>query len=147
MLSFATLVWNRVNCEVDFSGAARNAGVIMKDKRAALILGVSLLFAPKLVLAHHQFAATYDVKHPVLLRGTVIKIDWSNPHVHLSLDAMDERHEITRWEFEMASPNLLLMNGFKIDNPRPGDRVAVSAYPAKDGSSRGYASKVTLNRR
>ena len=78
----------------------------MKGKRAALIFGgMSLLFAPSLVLAHHQFAATYDFKHPVLLKGTVIKMDWSNPHVHLSLAAMDERHENTTWQLEMASPN------------------------------------------
>jgi hypothetical protein len=123
--------------------------MFMKNVRltAALILGATLLFAPTLGLAHHLVAANYDVKNPVLLKGTVIKMDWSNPHVHLSLAVMDERHEITRWELEMASPNLLLMNGFKVDNPRPGDHVAISAFPARDGSSRGYASKVTLSRR
>ena len=116
-------------------------------KRAAFLLVASLLFAPQPVLAHHQIATNYDVQHPVLLKGTVIKVDWSNPHVHLSLAATDENHAVTRWEFEMASPNLLLMNGFKIDNPRPGDRVTVSAYPARDGSKSGYASKVTWSRR
>jgi hypothetical protein len=118
-----------------------------KIKRAVFLLGMGLFFAPHLVLAHHQIATNYDVQHPVQLKGTVVKVDWSNPHVHLSLDATDENHAVTRWEFEMASPNLLLMNGFKIDNPRPGDRVIVSAYPARDGSSRGYANKVTWNRR
>jgi hypothetical protein len=116
-------------------------------KRAPFLLVASLLFAPQLVLAHHLIATNYDVQHPVLLKGTVIKMDWSNPHVHLSLAAKDEHNTVIRWELEMASPNLLLMNGFKIDNPRPGDWVAVSAYPARDGSSHGYASKVTRNRR
>jgi hypothetical protein len=115
-------------------------------KRAAFLLSAGLLFAP-LVLGHHLIATNYDVEHPVLLKGTVIKMDWSNPHVHMSLAAKDEHNAVTRWEFEMASPNLLIMNGFKIDNPRPGDWVAVSAYPARDGSSRGYASKVILNHR
>jgi len=30
--------------------------------------------------AHHAFAAEFDAKAPVLLRGKVTKVEWINPH-------------------------------------------------------------------
>jgi hypothetical protein len=45
----------------------------------------------------------------------------------------------------MGSPNLLLLNGWKIDTFRRGDHVVVTAYPARDGTRLGYASKVALS--
>ncbi len=36
--------------------------------------------APVVVLAHHSFAAEYDAKKPVTLKGTVAKVEWTNPH-------------------------------------------------------------------
>ena len=44
----------------------------------------------------------------------------------------------------MGSPNLQILNGWKIDTFRAGDRVVVTAYPARDGSKLGYANKVAL---
>jgi hypothetical protein len=43
----------------------------------------------------------------------------------------------------MGPPNLQIINGWKIDTYRPGDRVKVDVYPAKDGSNVGYGKKVT----
>ena len=48
------------------------------------------------------------------------------------------------WQFEMGSPNLQILNGWKIDTFRTGDHVVVTAYPARDGSKFGYANKVAL---
>ena len=33
------------------------------------------------VFAHHSFAAEFDVKQPITLKGTVTKVEWTNPHV------------------------------------------------------------------
>ena len=38
-----------------------------------------------------------------------------------------------------------IQNGWKLDTLRRGDHVAVTAYPARDGSRFGYASKVEPN--
>jgi hypothetical protein len=106
-----------------------------------LIAGVSLLFAPTAVLAHHALQAQFDTKQTITLTGTVTKMDWSNPHVRLYIELKDRSGTVT-WELYMGSPNLQMMNGMKIDTYRRGDRVSVDAYPARDGSNVGYARKI-----
>jgi len=117
----------------------------MLRSKVLLVTGFALLLAAAPAMAHHALAAVYDTRQSIMLKGTVTKIVWNNPHVHLYLQAMDKAAPDTRWDFEMGSPNLLLLNGWKIDTFRQGDRVVVTAYPARDGSRIGYASKVALN--
>jgi hypothetical protein len=114
----------------------------MRFKRAVLIVVVSLLFAPTVVLAHHALQAQFDMQRTITLTGTVKKIDWSNPHVRLYLEVTSESKTVS-WELYMASPNQQIMNGWKIDTYRRGDRVRVDACPARDGSRVGFAKKVT----
>jgi hypothetical protein len=112
--------------------------------RLLLVVGIGLLMAAAPVLAHHGLASKYDTHKPITLTGTITKISWDNPHVHLYLQAMDKGTPDAGWEFEMGSPNLQILNGWKIDTFRAGDRVVVTAYPARDGSKLGYANKVAL---
>ena len=117
--------------------------------KVLLVTGFALLLAAAPALAHHALAAVYDTRQSIMLKGTVTKIVWNNPHVHLYLQAADKAADKAAanasWDFEMGSPNLLMLNGWKIDTFRQGDRVLVTAYPARDGSRIGYASKVALS--
>jgi len=113
----------------------------MRAKRAFLIVGLSLLFAPTVVLAHHGLERQFDTRKTITLTGAVGKIDWSNPHVRLYLEVKDGSNTVT-WEVDMGSPNLQMMNGWKIDTYRRGDQVTVDVYPARDGSNVGYGRKV-----
>jgi hypothetical protein len=117
----------------------------MKSKRAALIAGVSLLFAPMSVLAHHALQAQFDTQKTITLTGEVTKIDWSNPHVRLYMDVKGDSSTVS-WELDMGSPNLQLMKGWKIDTYKRGDNVRVVAYPARDGSSVAYGKTITALR-
>ena len=116
-------------------------GVAMKAKRVFLLTSISLLFAAIPIQAHHRLELIYDQTKPIVLKGTVSKIDWSNPHVRLYLDGAEGPQ--MSWKLEMGSPNSLLRTGWKIDTFRRGDHVIVNAFPARDGSSLGYATKVT----
>ena len=94
--------------------------------------------------AHHALATQYDLNRSVVVSGTVTKVEWTNPHVRLYLDATGSReNDVMHWQLEMASPNLLVLGGLKIDSLRRGDQVTVSANPARDGSNQGYARKVS----
>jgi hypothetical protein len=112
-----------------------------------LIAGIGLLLAATPLLAHHSLAAKYDTKQTIMLKGTVTRIAWDNPHVHLYLQAADKPAPDAGWEFEMGSPNLLILNGWNLGTFRSGDHVIVTAYPARDGTRFGYASKVSLSSR
>jgi hypothetical protein len=114
----------------------------MRSKRAVLIASASLLFLPAVVLAHHGLEGQFDPKQTITLIGTVVKLEWSNPHVRLYIEVKDESKTVT-WELYMGSPNRQMANGWKIDTYKRGDHVRVEANPARDGSNVGYARKVT----
>jgi len=114
----------------------------MRSERAVLIAGMSLLLLPAMALAHHALQAQFDMKQTITLTGAVTKMDWSNPHVRLYIEVENESKPVT-WELYMGSPNQQILNGWKIDTYRRGDHVKIDAYPARDGSSVGFARKVT----
>jgi hypothetical protein len=111
-------------------------------KRAALIAGI--LFTAFPILAHHSFKVEFDENHPVTIYGTVTKLSWKNPHVILNMDVKDESGKVANWEMELASPNGLLREGWKVDSLKPGDRVVVSGFAARDGSHVASGRKVVL---
>jgi hypothetical protein len=102
-----------------------------------------LLCAAFPALAHHALAAEFKVNQTIMLTGMVTKVEWSNPHARLYLEAKGEGGDVMKWDFEMASPNLLALQGWRIDTFRRGDHVTVSAYPSRDGSNRAYATKIS----
>jgi hypothetical protein len=114
----------------------------MRSGRAGLIAGISLLLVPTIARAHHTLRAQFDMKQTIILTGAVTRMDWSNPHVRLYMEVRNASKPVT-WELYLGSPNQQIMNGWKIDTYRRGDHVSVDAYPARDGSSVGFAKKVT----
>jgi hypothetical protein len=115
----------------------------MRAMRSLLLAGGILLGAALPVLAHHALASEFRTNQTIMLSGVVTKIDWSNPHARLYLEASGGKGDVMKWDFLLASPNLLTLHGWKIDTIRRGDRVTVDAYPARDGSNHAYATKVS----
>jgi len=114
-------------------------------KSAALaILALGLFAAAVPVQAHHSFAAEYDSKKPVTLKGIVTKVDWMNPHVYFYIDVKDDSGNITNWGLEMGPPNGLQRSGWTRNTMKIGDEVVVEGTLAKDGSNQANARSVTM---
>jgi Family of unknown function (DUF6152) len=109
---------------------------------AALLLTPSIWTTA--ATAHHSFAAQYDINKPVTLGGVVTKMEWMNPHSRFYVDVKDETGRIVNWNVELASPNVLLRQGWTREALKPGDLVTVDAAQAKDGSNMANAQRVTL---
>jgi hypothetical protein len=93
--------------------------------------------------AHHSFAAQYDADKPITLSGTVAKIDWSNPHIHIFLDVKDQKGVVTQWKLEGYPPNMLIRQGWKRDvTLKPGDAVTIAGWQARAEANEGAAREV-----
>jgi DNA/RNA endonuclease YhcR with UshA esterase domain len=109
-----------------------------------VMLGIGFAATVTPALAHHSFAAEYDIKKTLTVSGTVTKVEWLNPHARLYMDVKDDAGKVANWEFELQAPNGLIRSGWTRTSIKPGDVVTVDGYRAKDGSNIGNASAVTL---
>src|SRR5690348_17830060 len=100
--------------------------------RALCLTAAGLVLAALPAMAHHSFAAEYDSKRPVTLKGVVTKVDWTNPHVYFYMDVTDEGGAVTNWAFEMGPPGLLQRAGWNRNLLKVGDEVTVEGTLAKD---------------
>jgi len=96
-------------------------------------------------LAHHSFAAEYDSKQPITIKGAVTKVEWMNPHVYFYIDVRDEQTgKTTNWAFEMGAPAVIQRNGWTRNSMKIGDLVIVEGTRAKSGAPHANARSVTL---
>ena len=113
--------------------------------RQPLGLVLALSIAPSGVIAHHSFPAQYDASKTITLTGTVTNVEWTNPHIFIYIDVVDdETGEPENWALEMGGPNALLRLGWKRDSLEPGDEITVEGALARDGSNLANAETITL---
>jgi hypothetical protein len=107
---------------------------MLNRKRAAVLVVAGLLLGVPSLWAHHGLAA-FDTKHTVRMQGTVTKFEWINPHAYIYADLTDENGKVANWKLEMGSLGMLTrFGGWTPDTVKPGDKVTVQGFRAKDGS-------------
>ena len=88
--------------------------------------------------AHHSFSTEYDGTKTFEIKGTVSKVEWTNPHARFYVDT-DENGKTVTWNMELASPSALARNGWTSRTLKVGDTVTVKGYAAKVAQYRGDA--------
>ena len=114
----------------------------MRGRIAGMMLG-ALLLSGTLVNAHHAFSSEYDENKVVTFKGTVTKIEWTNPHARFFIDVVNQDKTVTNWSFELASPNSLTREGWDRHTLTVGDAISVSGYAAKSGKTMASTRTVT----
>ncbi len=94
--------------------------------------------------AHHAVQSVFDVNKPITVSGSITKVEWTNPHSYISLDAKDDKGTVQHWVFELVGASVLQHVGLTSADRglRPGEVVTVDAIAAKDGSTAGFVSKL-----
>ena len=107
----------------------------MMGALAVLVVAVPLV-------AHHTFGAEFDVNAPIQLEGTVVRLEWVNPHawIHVEVSRMvqctteivpdDPSEEV--WRVEGGSPRGLVVRGLRRECLPYGAQLIINGYRAKN---------------
>ena len=92
--------------------------------------------------AHHSFAV-FDMAKTETYEGTVKEVQWTNPHVWVSID-MTEGGATKTWSFECGAIAVLKRNGWTRDLVKPGDPLKIIGHPYRDGRPGGSVDRAIL---
>jgi hypothetical protein len=118
----------------------------MRSRLFGVVAGAAFAVAAAAVpvIAHHSFAAEFDAKKPVKLRGTVTKMEWINPHSWIHIDVKTPDGKVQKWMVEGGAPNALLRRGWNKNSLLPGTEIFVEGFQAKDGALRANGRDITF---
>ena len=95
----------------------------MKFPVAVMCAGLAWLAMARPASAHHAFAAEYDGTKPIKLRGTVIMMEWINPHSWIHIEVKNSDGTISKWMIEAGAPNSLIRRGWNKNSLLPGTEI------------------------
>jgi DNA/RNA endonuclease YhcR with UshA esterase domain len=102
-----------------------------------------LLLSAAPAFAHHS-TAPYDMQNPVTVKGVVVRLEWTNPHAYVYLNAKDDKGNVAEWAIEINSPNYLKHNGWTSSTLKPGDVISCTGGAAKSGAKTMRCTTVEL---
>ena len=103
---------------------------------------LSLLSIP--AFAHHGAANLYDMSKAVMMKGTITKFEWTNPHNQIYYDVTDDKGNVAHWVVATEPPQVMLERGWTRRSIKIGDQATIYVFVAKNGAPVGNLQKIVL---
>jgi hypothetical protein len=113
----------------------------MKTPLFPVVAILALLIVNVQVSAHHSWPVNMD--RLVTVKGTVQKIEWTNPHPMFTVEVRDGGKTET-WLIGGPAINRMEANGWTRDTIKPGDVVTGTGYQFSDGQKIVRLEKLAL---
>jgi len=110
-----------------------------------VVLAAGIAAAP--ALAHHSVPGTFNVEKTVVIKGTISKIDWINPHIYIYVDVKDGSGAVTTWKVETLPTNHMRRAGVtkeEILREAKAGEVTLHMYPAHLNKTAGFLLRLTF---
>ena len=101
-------------------------------KRLLVLVWASSMLFIQNVETHHAFSSEFDADRPFRVKGTIVRVEWINPHSWVHVDVVQEDGLLVPWMMEGGTPNTLLRAGLTRSILQPGTEVIVRGYQSKD---------------
>jgi hypothetical protein len=104
--------------------------------RLPLFAAALALAAAAPAVAHHSFNM-FSLDKVVTVQSTIKSVSWKMPHVWVYATIQTETGASEDWGFEAHAPNLVSRKGWGSQTLKPGDKIAITMHPMKDGTKSG----------
>ncbi len=95
-------------------------------------------------LAAHHSTVAYSENSIVLRDVTIAKLLWASPHIVITFNVKEANGSLTSWSTETGSPGSAARVGWNRNSVKPGDKVSIEVYPARNGAHVGRLKKVSF---
>lgn len=107
--------------------------------RTRISVGIAGLFlmSGMTAAAHHGWSRTMEAESKI--EGKILEISFTNPHMHLVLEAED-----AEWEVDLAPPFRARRAGFDVGAAKPGDQVVLTGHASRTDGERYFKAETIL---
>src|SRR5262245_21576738 len=116
----------------------------MRIRLSLSLIVLALLSGAAALSAHHAFSSEFDASKPIVLKGTVTRTEWINPHSWIHVEVKDATGKVAEWAIECGAPNSLLRRGLNKTSIPAGTQLVIDGYQARDGSTTANAKDITF---
>lgn len=108
------------------------------------VISFALVVVALPAVAHHSAAVFYQIDKEITVEGVVKSYNLGNPHARIYMTVKGADGKEQEWLAEGGSRTVLLRNGWKGDEVKPGDKVKIVGNPSRDGSNVVHWEKLIL---